>query len=418
VFSWACFPASARRASPASALPRPPDPTDRADPQVNPAATIPLPPGEPGLPLKKALLGFALWTGIALLFGFQFYLASSLSGRPIAWSEALSHALFDWYLWAALSLPALHLCRRRPIERLEWSNPVAAHLLASLLAAFLYTLARAAIGQLQSRLVGDPVAYVDIFRPLFIKSFHFNVLIYWIIVAVVHAAAYYRKYHERERRALELERRLAQARLQALRMQLNPHFLFNAMHSVSALMRQDVEAADRMLVRLSDLLRLTLEIGDAQVIPLEDELALLERYLDIERVRLGDRLSAAIDVEPAVRDIPVPCLLLQPIVENAIKHGIAPKARPGSLAVSGRLVEDGRQLLLEVSDDGGGLPGGAPGGSGVGLSNTRARLEQLYGENAAFRIENRPEGGACVRIALPAEGPEEAKADARLPQRH
>ena len=349
---------------------------------------------------RRGLLLFLLWTAIGLSFASQFYLSSSLLGRPISWGEALSYALGDWYVWAGLSLVTIYLARRYPIERLRWSDNLARHLIASALTALAYTLLRAAVGQAQSHLVGDPVNYLDILRPLFVKSFHFNLLIYWVILSVAHAANYYRKYHEREKRSIELEKRLAEARLQALQMQLNPHFLFNAMHSISALMHRDVEAADSMLARLSELLRLTLQADTTPLIPLRRELEILERYLDIERVRFGDRLATSVDVPPDTRELLVPCLILQPIVENAIKHGIAPYARPGKIALAARLSPDQSRLSIVISDNGGGLA--RPIAEGIGLSNTKARLAALYPGNHRFAFEPGQPSGIVVSLEIPA----------------
>lgn len=358
-------------------------------------AAAPLPQGSRRLRDAAAL--FAVWTVIGLLFASQFYLSSSLYGRPVAWSDALAYALSDWYVWAGLSLITLYLSRRFPIERMAWSDNVVIHLIASLLTALLYTLLRAFVGQIQSHLIGDPIPYGEALRPLFLKSFHFNFIIYWVILAIAHAVSYYRKFHERERRALELERLLAEARLQALQMQLNPHFLFNAMHSISALMRKDVDAADSMLARLSELLRLTLRNDATQRIPLSKELEILDRYLDIERIRFRERLSVRFEIDDGAREALVPCLILQPLVENALKHGIAPRAKPGEIRICARL-ENGF-LVLSVADNGAGLD--HPRQDGIGLSNTQARLAELYPGASRFAFDALPEGGVRVTLAFP-----------------
>lgn len=363
------------------------------------ASTAPSLPPSPSHRLRGALLLFLLWTGIGLSFASQFYLSSSLSGRPIPWSQAISYALADWYVWAALSLVILRLCQRFPLERLQWSNHLLVHLIASVSLALAYTFLRALVAQAQNWVAGDPVPFSEAMQPLLFKTYHFNFIIYWVIASVAHAANYYRKFHQRERATLDLERRLTEARLQALRMQLNPHFLFNAMHSVSALMHKDVEAADSMLARLSELLRLTLNTDGAQTIPLSEELAILQRYLDIERIRFGDRLTIELDIAPAAQSCRVPALILQPVVENSLRHGIAPYARPGTVRVAAKREND--QLILTVEDNGGGLT--RPMKEGIGLSNSRARLAELYGEQQSLTIEARPEGGLRVVLSLPAE---------------
>jgi signal transduction histidine kinase len=345
------------------------------------------------------LLAFGIWTLIGLSFASQFYLSSSKLGRPVTWAQALSYSLGDWYVFALLSLPAMRLARRFHFERAKWGVRAVIHLVASGVFSLAYMVLRAWIGQAQNWAGGQPVAFAEAFVPLLAKTFHFNLLVYWVIIAVWHALDYYRRYHERELRTSELEKRLAQAKLQALQMQLNPHFLFNTLHAISSLMHKDVEAADSMITRLSDLLRYALESSDEQEVPLRRELKFLESYLQIEQTRFGDRLRVRKDIAPDTLDVQVPNLVLQPLVENAIKHGIAPKATAGLIELSARQ-ENGR-LVLEVHDNGVGLPEGGPPEDGVGLSNTRARLAHLYGEDHAFELRNAENGGLVVRVEIP-----------------
>jgi len=182
-------------------------------------------------------------------------------------------------------------------------------------------------------------------------------------------------------------------------MQLNPHFLFNSLHSISALMHLDVEAADRMMVRLSDLLRAALETSDAQEVTLRAELKFLQSYLEIEQIRFGSRLTVKMDVAPETLDARVPNLILQPLLENAIRHGIEPHAKPGRIELRAQCVNG--QLTLDVSDNGAGVKDTHAVSEGVGLSNTRARLRTLYGEAHRFELGNRPDGGLRVRLAIP-----------------
>ncbi len=237
------------------------------------------------------------------------------------------------------------------------------------------------------------------FKPLLVKTWHFNLLIYWVIVAVSHAFDYYRKYRERELRTSELEKHLAQAKLQALQMQLNPHFLFNTLHSISSLMHKDVEAADRMIARLSDLLRAALAGAATQQVTLRQELDLLQLYLAIEQVRFGSRLTVKMNIAPDTLDAQVPNLILQPLVENAIRHGIEPRARPGCIELQAHR-QDGN-LALRVSDDGAGLEENGRIKEGVGLSNTRARLRELYGPAHRFELLRGQQGGVRVELSIP-----------------
>lgn len=347
-------------------------------------------------------IGF--WTVIGLSFASQFYLSSALFGYPtVTWGQAVSITLGDWYVWAVLSLPIIWFARRFPLHRRNWGKLLVIHLTASLVVCIAYVLIRAAVGQLQNPWLGMTSTFGGTVARLLLKNSFLNLLIYWIIVSVSLAFDYYRKYRDREVRTADLERRLAEAKLMALQMQLNPHFLFNALHTISALMHRDVEAADRMIARLSELLRLALENTDANEVPLRDELDFLRRYLEIEKTRFGDRLEVRLDVAPDALDGLVPNLVLQPLVENAIRHGIEPHRKPGRVALAAR--RDGNDLHLEVRDNGAGLK---PDGSfrmGIGLSNTRARLEQLYGRRQRFEFHEAPDGGLAVRISIPFRSP-------------
>ena len=342
----------------------------------------------------------AFWTVIGLAFAGQFYLSNSMIGRPVAWSQAIAYALADWYVWAVLSVPVLWLGRRFPPEGPAVARTVIIHLAAALIISFVYVALRAAVGLGHSRLIGEEVTFAEVFRPLLVKTYPFNLLVYGVILALGHALDYYRRYHERTVQSLELERRLAEARLQALMRQLKPHFLFNTLNGIASLMHRDVAAADRMLVRLGELLRLTMHHPGQPLTKLRDEIAFIEKYLEIERIRFQDRLEVEIAAAPDTLEAEVPSLLLQPLVENAIRHGIEPHARRGRIAVSAR--RDGEELQLSVRDNGGGLPPGGFAREGIGLANTRARLRELYGARHRFELSNLPGGGLEVRLALPA----------------
>jgi len=261
----------------------------------------------------------------------------------------------------------------------------------------------ALVGQVDSRLTGDPATYGEIFHTLLVRTFPYNLLIYGVIVSVSHALDYYRKYHERTVQTLELEKHLTEARLQALLHQLEPHFLFNTLNGIASLMHSDVEAADRMLVRLSELLRITMSHTGAPRTTLRDEVAFIERYLDIEKIRFRNRLEVEIAIDEDAIDAQVPSLILQPIVENAVRHGIEPHARVGRIELRG--TREGDQIVLTVSDNGAGIPAGGPKREGIGLTNTRARLAELYGPLQKFELVNGPEGGLCVRMAIPFSTP-------------
>jgi two-component system LytT family sensor kinase len=232
------------------------------------------------------------------------------------------------------------------------------------------------------------------------RVFHANVLSYVAAAAVCHLVIHARAARERALRESELQERLSVAQLQALKTQIEPHFLFNTLNSVAQLIHENPAAAERMLDSLADLLRLTIDLGQASEVTLEQEVRILTAYLEIQRMRFEDRLRFSLHVPPELRDALVPSLVLQPLVENSIRHGLTPRAAPGNVRVDASADEDGR-LRLVVTDDGVGLPGGGPPREGVGLKNTRARLQRLYG--AAHRFEVRPgaEGGAVATVLLP-----------------
>lgn len=354
-------------------------------------------------PWTKWALLFGAWTLIALAFASQFNFTQARRGYIVTWEFALTTALADWYICALLSVPTLWLARRYHFEPTRWRRGLAMHVAASALFAVMWVVLRVIVEMLRSR-EHLPVFYFgEMFHWTLVRSFYFNLLVYWIIVGASHGMEYYRRYRERELRAIELEKLLVQSRLQALQAQLNPHFLFNTLNSISSLMHRDVDAADRMLVRLSELLRLALENVETQQVPLRDELEFLRRYLEIEQVRFGARLEVKFDVPPELLDAPVPNLLLQPLVENAIKHGIAPRKQGGWVEVRAR--RDGTVLALWVKDNGAGNGTKTASGSGLGLANTRARLEHLYGDCHRFEFGPVADGGFEVRVRIPLAEP-------------
>lgn len=342
----------------------------------------------------KWVAGFLFWTLLGLSFASQFYISNAKAGMDVTWKQAVSYSLGDWYVFALLSIPVSRLARKFPFDTGNRGRSLAVHAVAGVLFSLAYMALRAAVGSWQSG-----ATYSEAFRPLLVKTWHYNLLIYWVILAVSQAFDYYRRYRERELHASELEKHLAQAKLQALQMQLNPHFLFNTLHSISSLMHKDIEAADRMIMRLSDLLRAALDSADTQEVSLRKELELLQLYLGIEQIRFGDRLSIQLDIAPEALEAQVPNLILQPLVENAIRHGIEPRAKPGRIEL--HAMRQDNTLTLRVCDNGKGLPPAKPAREGVGLSNTRARLRELYGAAHRFEFGDQPEGGLRVEMVIP-----------------
>jgi hypothetical protein len=345
------------------------------------------------------LLIFGLWTLIGLSFAGQFFISSSQLGRPVSWQQALHHSLADWYLFALLSIIPVRQARRFGLDGPDWGPRFAIHFMTSIVFSVLFVVLRSLVALGQPGGVMPGTTYVEAFKVLLGKSWHFNLLIYWVILSVAHAVQLYRKFQERVTRTAELEKRLVEARLQALQMQLNPHFHFNTLHAISALMHQDVDAADRMITRLSELLRHALESTDQQEVPLREEIDFLKRYLEIEETRFGDRLKIELNIAPDTAGLLVPNLVLQPLVENAIHHGIEPHARPGRVTITSQ--RSGDTLALEVRDTGNGTSS-TDWKEGVGLTNTRNRLRQLHGTRQTFVLGNAEGGGFQARITLPA----------------
>jgi two-component system, LytTR family, sensor kinase len=332
------------------------------------------------------------WTGLALFLGVSSSLAYMAVGNPPRWSLTIRMALAETYVWALVAPVVIALARRFPFTRATLPISLPIHVVA----AIVISLVKIIVDQIIRQALFGFSTYV------LISSLAPSFLFYWGIVAAAHGFAYYRSSKERELRASQLEARLAQSRLQVLQMQLHPHFLFNTLHTISELVHEDPETADRMIAGLSDLLREALAAGDTAEVPLSREVGLLERYLDIQRVRFGDRLDVDMHIDPDVADALVPHLVLQPLVENALRHGIGSSGAGGRLSVAAAAA--GESLQLSVQDDGRGLPAGEDRigtSGGVGLGNTRQRLDALYGARAGLTIAPAPGGGTIVLMSIP-----------------
>ena len=339
---------------------------------------------------SRWILAIVGWTAIGLFFASQTYLTYSSSGGKAPIGFVLGVNLFQWYLWAAISPGIIWLGRTHPLDRRYWLRSLPVHAVAGVSVALIAwqlnnLFQQYALGVRRT----TPLVYV----------FHQNLVTYALVVAATQGYLYYQRYRQVEIRSAQLSAQLAQAELHALRMQLHPHFLFNTLNAISTLVHKNPESADRMIARLSDLLRLSLENVGVQEVPLAQEIGFLERYLDIERTRFGDRLVVRLDIAPETLDASTPYLILQPLVENAIRHGVASRATAGQVTLRAR--RDDRMLVLEIRDDGPGMPAGGPPKRGVGLSSTRARLEALYGRVHRFDWTNGETGGLIVTVAFP-----------------
>jgi len=314
------------------------------------------------------------------------------------------YQLAVWVAWVVLAPAALWLRRRWPLElgSLKRALPVhaaavvllcAAHSVLVLMSNWLIMQTGHSLAEMQFNVL---LVY------WWLRDLPFAVLFYALILGIGSALDYYRKFRERQLRASQLEAQLAQAELQRLKMQLHPHFLFNTLNGITGLVRDNDNAgAIEMLVGLSDLLRQTLDSAGKQEVRLSEELEWLELYLKLQQIRFSDRLRVSINAKPDTLDAMVPNLITQPLVENAIRHGIGPRAQPGSVSLSAE--RDHSKLQLMVSDDGVGLPDGwrLESSKGMGLLNTEARLRQLFGSDFVFEVRNREQGGVEVLLAIP-----------------
>jgi two-component sensor histidine kinase len=363
-------------------------------------------PGKPGKWRVGATV-LLIATLLGLFFAAQIYYSAASFHHSVSWGQALYWAFGDWYEWALLSPVILWLCRRFQFDRRSWPKSLPVHLVGGLLLACAHAVLCALAAVLQGWVTGARTLFGGELHKLLANRTHFNLAVYTVIVCAWHAWDYHRKYREREEQATELTARLAQAQLQALRMQIHPHFLFNTLNSISSLMLKDVNSANRMIVRLSELLRLTLEISNDQEVPLQQELELLRRYVEIEQIRFGDLLKVKMDVDPATLHANVPNLILQPLVENAIHHAIEPRAAGGQIEL--RCARNNGSLILQVSDNGQGnssLKTHSAEASNharehIGLNNTRQRLQKLYGSHQSFELVENSTGGMTANIIIP-----------------
>jgi len=341
------------------------------------------------------LAGFSV---VALLFSGQVWLDHAYNDFPISWARALLYSAFDWYSWAALTPLIVRLSRRFRFTRSSWKRALLVHGFTCLIVVCAKSLAT----DLFILTVGGPD------RPSGSSlGLYFGILTYWLLLGLSLEFERFGERREREKRAAELESELARARLESLRTRLQPHFLFNALNGIAGLMREDVEAADKMLTQLSDLLRMTLSSAEREQVSLTEELEVVEAYLGIQQVRFGARMVVSRDIDPSTRQLLVPVMSLQPLVENAVEHAV--ETTPGTVHIRISSRREGDSLIVEIEDDG---PGPLPTSTeGTGLATTRSRLAHLHGTAANLELDPAPGGGARVTLTLPVqrmEDPEHA----------
>ena len=359
------------------------------------------------MPAKWVLGVAVIYSVFAALVSFWFTQFSGLSlwtlraDPSTGFSYILLMNLAMWGSWALFAPLAFDLARRYPVHRETWRRALAVHLPASLVITGAHIVFVATARFALQNAWGVPAAWSGSVRDAFFRTLDFELPVYWLLVGVHHAVDYYREVRSREVAAAHLETRLIEAQLEALQRQLHPHFLFNTLHAISTLLHRDPTKADEMIERLSDLLRITLNKVGVSEVSLAEELEYVRAYLDIEQVHFGERLAIDYRIEAAALDVLVPNLVLQPLVENAVRHGLEPRAGVGRLIIAaGR---DGDSLRLVVTDNGRGVSarGRIAAEGGIGLSNTRSRLDRLYGSAASLTISE-PDGGGCeAQLTIP-----------------
>jgi len=343
---------------------------------------------------------WGMWTLVALFFSTQVFMMYYSERQPIPYKRAFLVQASACYLWAAVTPLVLWLARRFRIDRQNWLRKVVLHFFFSVaLVSTLIGLHFVVYMILSGR--ASSITPLRLFGYLY-PNLDRWLLVYWFMILMSHAFNYYNSYRKGELKASQLRTQLVQSQLEALKMQVQPHFLFNTLHSISALLSKDTEGARKMITRLGDFLRLTLENSGSMEVTLRQEIEFLNGYLEIERIRFQDRLTTDINIDPDMLDVRVPNLILQPIVENAMRHAVG-NSHDGHVEIAAFPVNG--SLHIEVKDNGPGLLADrafeARRGKGLGLANTQARLVGLYGTDARFEMSNRASGGLTVTIEIP-----------------
>jgi signal transduction histidine kinase len=348
---------------------------------------------------RRTLMMLTLpWLVPGMIASWQIYVIEA-AHTPISVADSIMWQMGAWMQWAAWILIIRHVVLAFPVDRIGAGKWVALHASATVIVAA----AQLSVLALFDRIFNPP--YLDapwsrIYRVEMLLHLDFTVMVYWTMLGTIYMIEFHRRFRQRDLDAAKLSAQLAAAQLETLRMQLNPHFLFNALNGVGELLHSDPSLANRIIARISELLRQALRSGASHEIPLWRELELADAYLDIARMRFGSALSVDVSVAPAAMDVLVPALILQPLLENAFHHGFGARSNSPRLEIVASVAGD--RLRLSVQDNGNGVSSTEAPGFGIGLSNTRSRLEAMYGEGATLLLETPLYGGFLVVIELPA----------------
>ena len=355
---------------------------------------------------RRATLLFLGWTLVSIIFaGISYAAAIGENNKEFGFISALRLNLVQFYVWAILSPLVFRFSRRFPIELrpLNVRNLLLYFPALISFAGIHQVIHLAVLWSITPRWRQKYPALTDCYRAYFAFGFYIDLIIALLIVIAVHTLLYYQSFRASELAQSSLKTDLAQAQLRALKMQLHPHFLFNTLHSISSLVLEDPPKANSMIARLGDFLRLTVDNSDQQLVTLKEETEFLRCYLDIEQVRFGDRLTVTFELEPQTLSAQVPHLILQPMVENAIQHAIAPRSARGHINIEAKRLNS--LLRVAISDNGPGISSNAnlPWKQGVGLTNVRTRLQQIYGPDFRFELMNTKGGGVTAFMEIPFE---------------
>ena len=350
--------------------------------------------------LNRPIIIGGIWFLLGLIYSSQSFFYSLSVGREYIWQRSLFHSFIFCLEWGLLTPIVLRLVDRFRLDDSKFKLNIIVHFVIGLAVAFVQQTVYVYVTNYVENGFTVTKSFTG-FLPSIVGFFEYGVLMYWSIVFIHHAVGYYRQYRQEEKNASQLRSQLIESQLQALKMQLQPHFLFNTLNAISILVKKEPSLAQKMIVRLSDLLRLTLERGNKNEVTLEQELEFLNIYLGIEKVRFGDRLSVTMNIDELSLPKRVPTFILQPLVENSIRHGIAQRSGEGWIEIVSTL--EGNVLSLQVNDGGPKTKKkrGLTERTGVGLENTKLRLQQFYGNSFTFDVQENVLNGFSVNIEIP-----------------